>query len=186
MSQKIYEWIESGKNLPVLSGSIAKLMSLTQSDDVDISQIADVIKKDVGLSAAILRITNSSAFGLLRKITSIDQAVVLLGFTAVRNIALAVGIVDLFSPSESYFLSKIWQRSILNGIAARELYSLNGNKNQEDAFTNGLLYDIGLISLYAFDKKLANKLIERMESDGRLSLAEEKEFLGIDHVEAGG
>ena len=79
MSQKIYEWIESGKNLPVISGSIASLMSLIQSDAVNISQIADVIKRDVGLSAAILRITNSSAFGLLRKITSIDQAVVLLG-----------------------------------------------------------------------------------------------------------
>ncbi len=186
MSQSIYEWIESGKNLPVLSGTIAELMNLTQSDDSSISQIADVIKRDVGLSAAIMRITNSSAFGLLRKITSIDQAVLLLGFTAVRNVALAVGIVDLFSPSESSFLSKIWQRSILSGIAARELCSLSGNKNHEDAFTSGLLYDIGLIAFYAFDKELAYQLIERMESDGRLSLAEERELLGIDHIEVGG
>ena len=186
LGENIYEWIESSKNLPILSGSIAKLMNLTQSDDFNISQISDVIKRDVGLSAAIMRITNSSAFGLLRKITSIDQAVVLLGFTAVRNIALAVGIVDLFSPSDSPFLSKIWQRSILSGIAARELCSLNGNINREDAFTNGLLYDIGLIAIYVFDKELANQLVERMESDGRLSLAEERELMGIDHVEVGG
>ncbi len=185
MSPTIYEWIESGKNLPVLSGSIAKLVSLTQNDESSISQVADVIKRDVGLSAAIMRITNSSAFGLLRKITSIDQAVVLLGFTAVRNIALAVGVVDLFSPSESFFLSKIWQRSILSGIAARELCSLIGNKNHEDAFTNGLLHDIGLIAFYSFNKDMAYRLIEKMEHEGRLSLAEEREFLGADHVEVG-
>ncbi|MBN2418930.1 MAG: GGDEF domain-containing protein [Deltaproteobacteria bacterium] len=185
MSQTICKWIESGKNLPVLSGAIAKLMHLTLCDQSSISQIADVIKRDVGLSAAILRITNSSAFGLLRKVTSIDQAVVLLGFKAVRNIALAVGVVDQFSPSDSTFLSKIWQRSILSGIAARELSSLGGNMNQEDAFTNGLLHDIGLIAFYAFDKNLANQLIERMETNGRLSLDEEKALLGMDHVELG-
>jgi len=186
LSENIYKWIESGKNLPVLSGSIAKLINLTESDNSDISQISDVIKRDIGLSAAIMRISNSSAFGLLRKITSIDQAVVLLGFTAVRNIALAVGVVDLFSPSESPFLSKIWQRSILSGIAARKLCSLNGNKNHEDAFTNGLLYDIGLIAFYAFDRELANQLVERMENDGRLSIDEERELMGVDHVEVGG
>lgn len=185
MSQSIHEWIESGKNLPVLSGSIAKLMHLTLSDESSISQIADVIKRDVGLSAAILRITNSSAFGLLRRVTSIDQAVVLLGFKVVRNIALAVGVVDLFSPSESTFLSKTWQRSILSGIAARELTSFNGNKNHEDAFTNGLLHDIGLIAFYVFDRDLADQLIERMESNGRLPLTEEKKLLGVDHVEVG-
>lgn len=186
MRHSIYEWIDSGKNLPVLSGSVAKLIHLTHNDESSIYQIADIIKKDVGLSAAILRITNSSAFGFLRRVTSIDQAVVLLGFKAVRNIALAIGVVDLFSPSESTFLSKTWQRSILSGIAARELTSINGSKNNEDAFTNGLLHDIGLIAFYVYNKDLANKLIESMESKGRLPLSEEKELMGIDHVEVGG
>jgi len=181
----IHQWIEKGKNLPVLSGSIAKLMSLTQSEESNVSQIAEIIKRDVGLSAAILRITNSSAFGLLRKITSIDQAVVLLGFNAVRNVALAIGVVNIFPPYDGPFLSKTWQRSILAGIAARELCSLNGNKNREDAFTNGLLHDIGLIALYVYSNDLASKLIEKMELDGRISLAEEKELMGVDHVEVG-
>ncbi|MGD9157443.1 MAG: GGDEF domain-containing protein [Desulfobacteraceae bacterium] len=185
MSLTINEWIESGKNLPVLSGSITKLMSLTQNDESSISQIADIIKKDVGLSAAILRITNSSAFGLLRTVTSIDQAVILLGFKSVRNIAIAVGIVDSFSPSEGSDLSKIWQRSLLTGIAACELCSLSNNINHDDAFTNGLLHDIGLIALYAYNNDLASQLIKKMETCGRVSLAEEKDIFGSDHVEVG-
>jgi len=186
LSPTIHEWIALGKNLPVLSGSIAKLMSLTQNDESSISQIADIIKKDVGLSAAILRITNSSAFGLLRKITSIDQAVVLLGFNAIRNIALAVGVVNLFPPDKGKFLSRIWERSILTGIAARDLVSLNGNKNHENAFTNGLLHDIGLTALYVFNHDLTSQLIEKMETDGRISLSEERQLMGVDHVEVGG
>ena len=185
MLSTIHQWIEKGKNLPVLSGSVAKLMSLTQSEESNVSQVAEIIKKDVGLSAAILRITNSSAFGLLRKITSIDQAVVLLGFNAIRNIALAVGVVNLFPPYNGSFLSKTWQRSILTGIAARELSSLNGKKNHEDAFTNGLLHDIGLIAVYVHNNDLASRLIEKMEANGRISLAEERAFMGIDHVEVG-
>ena len=185
MSLTINEWIESGKNLPVLSGSIAKLMSLTQSDESSISQIAEIIKKDIGLSTAILRITNSSAFGLLRKITSIDQAVVLLGFKSVRNIAIAVGMVDSFSPSEGTYLSKIWQRSLLTGIAASELFSLNDGINHDDAFTNGLLHDIGLIVLYVYNNDLSSQLVNKMETDGRVSLAEERNIFGCDHVEVG-
>jgi len=181
----IHQWIEKGKNLPVLSGSIAELMSLTQSEESNVSQIAEIIKRDVGLSAAILRITNSSAFGLLKRITSIDQAVVLLGFNAVRNVALAVGVVNLFPPYDGTFLSKTWQRSILTAIAARELSSLNGNKNKEDSFTNGLLHDIGLIAFYVYDNDLASQLIEKMETNGRISLTEERQLMGIDHVEVG-
>ena len=126
MGLTIRQWIEEGKDLPVLSGSIAKIMNLTQHEDSNISRIADVIKMDVGLSGAILRVTNSSAFGLLKKITSIDQAVVLLGFQAIRNIAIAVGVVNLFPPSDKDFLSKTWQRSLVTGIASRELICLHG------------------------------------------------------------
>ena len=186
MGLAINQCFEVAENLPVLSGSIAKLMSLTQSDESHVSKIAKVIKQDIGLTSAILRITNSSAFGLLKTITSIDQAVVLLGFNAVRNIALAVGVVNIFPPREGIFLSKIWQRSLLTGLAARELCSLDGNKNHEDAFTNGLLHDVGLIALYVYDNNLASRLIENMETNGRISLEEEREFIGMDHVEIGG
>ena len=185
MSLTIHQWIEKGKDLPVLSGSIGKIMSLTQSEESDVSQIAEVIKTDLGLSVAILRITNSSAFGMLKKITTIDQAVVLLGFNAVRNIALAVGVINLFSPRDKALLSEIWQRSLLTGIASRELSSLNGNKKNEDAFTSGILVDIGLIAFYFYDSQKASELLSKAENQGRMNLDEERQFMGIDHVEAG-
>lgn len=181
----IRQWTETAKDLPVLSSSIAGILSLTQEDDSDASQIAEFIKRDVTLSAAILRIVNSSAFGLLKKISSIDQAVVFLGLNSVRNIALGVGVLNLFPPDDKDFLSKTWQRSLMTAIAARELCSMNGDKNRDVAFTGGLLHDIGLIAIYSYDPEKASKLLKVMETSGRMPLQEEKRLVGFDHVEAG-
>jgi two-component system, cell cycle response regulator len=185
MGSTIDQWIEKGKDLPVLSGSIADILSLTDQAGSNVSQIAEVIKKDISLSAAILRITNSSAFGLKRKITTIDQAVVFLGFQSVRNIALGVGVLNLFSPHDKDFFSRIWCRSLVTGLAARELCMQIGNKKKEDAFTIGLLLDIGLIAFYGYDKKGASELLKLAEDNGKTDLNEEKELIGLDHVEAG-
>lgn len=185
MSLTIDQWIEKGKNLPVLSGSIANILSLTDGDESNVSQIADIIKRDISLSAAILRITNSAAFGLSRKVTTIDQAVMLLGFKSVRNIALGVGVFNLFPPQERDFLSKIWQRSLVTGLAARELCVLLGNKRKEDAFTIGLLHDIGLVGFYGYDKNKVSTLLKEIEDNGRMELMDEKNYLGLDHIEVG-
>jgi two-component system, cell cycle response regulator len=181
----IDQWIEKGKNLPVLSGSIARILSLTEGSESNVSQISDIIKRDISLSAAILRITNSAAFGMLRKVSTIDQAVMLLGFKSVRNIALGVGVFNMFPPQEKDFLSKLWQRSLVTGLAARELCALLGNTRKEDAFTMGLLHDIGLVAFYRYDKEKASAFLKKIEDNGRMRLVDEKDYLGIDHVELG-
>ena len=185
MNLTVNQWIESGKDLPVLSGSIAEMLSLTDQAGLNVSQIAEVIKRDISLSAAILRITNSSAFGLQRKITTIDQAVMFLGFQSVRNIALGVGVLNLFPPRDKDFFSRIWCRSIVTGLAAHELCLLTRNRKKDDAFTIGLLLDIGLIGFYAYNKTLALELLKAAEDDGRVNLEGEKALIGIDHMEAG-
>jgi two-component system, cell cycle response regulator len=185
MSLTINQWIDKGKDLPVLSGSIANILSLTEGSESKVSQISDVIKRDISLSAAILRITNSAAFGSIRKVTTIDQAVMFLGFKSIRNIALGVGVFNLFPPQEKDFLSKIWQRSLVTGLAARELCALIGNKRKEDAFTIGLLHDIGLVAFYGYDKNKASELLNNIENNGRMDLEEEKNHLGLDHIEVG-
>jgi diguanylate cyclase (GGDEF)-like protein len=186
MNLTINQWIEKGKDLPVLSGSIADILSLTEGVQANVSRIAEVIKRDLSLSAAILRITNSSAFGLSRKITTIDQAVVFLGFLSVRNIALGVGVFNMFPPKEKDFLAKVWQRSLVTALAARELCNLTGrNRSKEDAFTAGLLLDIGLVAFYGFDKLKAERLLVEAEKNWRNDLDSEKISMGLNHVEAG-
>jgi two-component system, cell cycle response regulator len=186
MNLTINQWIEKGKDLPVLSGSIAEILTLTEGVELNISRISEVIKRDVSLSAAILRITNSSAFGLVRKVTTIDHAVAFLGFLSVRNIALGVGVFNMFPPKEKDFAAKIWRRSLITALAARELCILTGKgKRKEEAFTIGLLLDIGLLAFYGFDRFKAIRLLGEAEKAGEYNLENEKATMGLDHVEAG-
>ena len=185
MNLTINQWIERGKDLPVLSGSITNILRLTDGNESNVSQIADIIKRDISLSAAILRITNSAAFGLLRKVTTIDQAVILLGFRSVKNIALGLGVFNLFPPRGKDFLSKVWQRSLVTGLAARELCVLSREKRKEDAFTIGLLLDVGLLAFYGYNENKASDLLKEIEVNGRIKLMDEKNYLGLDHIEVG-
>ncbi len=185
MSMPIHQWIESGKDLPVLSGAVADLLNLSQGEDSDASQVAEVIKRDVSLSAAVLRISNSSIYGFTAKIANIDQAVVFLGLNSLRNIALGIGVLNLLPPNNKYFLSKTWQRSLITGIAARGLCNFIDHRKREDAFTAGLLHDIGLIALFNYDPEKASGLLKTLEHNGRIPLSEEEKIIGIDHVEAG-
>ena len=186
MRMPVYKWIERGKDLPVLTGAVADLLNLSQGDDSDASQVAEVIKRDVSLSTAVLRISNSSIYGFPAKIANIDQAVVVLGLNSLRNIALGVGVLNLWPPNNNKdFLSKTWQRSLITGIAARGLCNVIGLQKREDAFTGGLLHDIGLIALFSYDPERTSDLLKILEHKGRIPLDDEKKIMGIDHVEAG-
>ncbi|MBN1628080.1 MAG: HDOD domain-containing protein, partial [Deltaproteobacteria bacterium] len=183
MEATIQEWIEKGKNLPVFSGTVVNILRLTNSPDSNISQIAEYIKRDISLTAAILRIANSPAFGLFNKVATIDHAIMFLGFKTVRNLAIGLAVLNIFPVNEKYFLSRVWQRSILTALAARELCAVAGKK--EDAFTIGLLHDIGLLAFYVYDKNKALEILKKAENAGKMNLDDEKNYIGIDHVEAG-
>jgi len=183
MDVNISEWIERGRNLPVFSGTIVNILRLINRPESNVSQIAEFIKRDISLTAAILRITNSPAFGLLSKVTTIDQAIMFLGFKTVRNLAIGLAVLNIFPVNEKYFLSRVWQRSILTALAARELCSSAGKK--EDAFTIGLLHDIGLLAFYVYDRKKSLVILKKAENTGKMDLDDEKNFIGINHVEAG-
>lgn len=183
MEVTIQEWIERGKNLPVFSGTVVNVLKLTNSPDSNVSQIAEYIKRDISLTASILRISNSPAFGLFNKVATIDQAIMFLGFKAVRNLAIGLAVLNIFPVNEKYFLSRVWQRSILTALAARELCASAGKK--EDAFTIGLLHDIGLLAFYVYDKNKAMDILKKAENTGKMDLDDEKNLIGISHVEAG-
>lgn len=183
MDITIHKWIERGKDLPVFPATIVNVLRLTNSPDSNVSQIADFIKRDISLTAAILRITNSPAFSLFSKVTTIDQAIMFLGFKAVRNLAIGLTVLNIFPVNEKYFLSRVWQRSILTALAARELCASAGKK--EDAFTIGLLHDIGLLAFYVYDRNKALDILKNAEKTGKMDLDDEKNIFGIDHIQAG-
>lgn len=173
--------------LPALPAGISELLDSFADEDVDVDQIAGLIGRNQGLTARVLRVANSSFYGLQSKVGTISEAVVVLGFRAVRSMALAIGMGNVFHGEQcAGFDERGYARHCAAvGLAARGLASVCG-QNAELAFTGGVLHDIGRLVLAAnFPAQYAEVLVFRQREDCFIVEAE-RLVLGIDHGEVGG
>lgn len=173
--------------LPSLPTAVSELLASMGNDDVDIDQIARQIAKDQGLTARVLRVANSSFYGLQKKVGTINDAVVVLGFRAVRSMVLAVSMSGAFRAENcTGFATLAYLRhGVATALTARNLAPLVG-QNPENAFTAGLLHDIGQLVLAAnFPVQYAAALAYRRKHDCPLIIAE-RDILGLDHAVVGG
>jgi putative nucleotidyltransferase with HDIG domain len=184
---KIIDYIE---NIPIISSVPMQLLTKISSDDFNINHIVKLIEMDVSLSARCLQVVNSAAFGQSREITSIKQALVLLGNKTLIQIALLQGFGKVLSKKlTGYEADKraFWNHSIRTGIASRIFSIQHTNETQPDLlYTAGLLHDIGKVVTSDFlelvDKEISEKLLND-ESESFLEI--ERSLLETDHTEVG-
>lgn len=175
------------RQLPSLSPVVAELLASFADESIDSGRIAEQIARDQGLTARVLRVANSSFYGLQHKVGTINDAVVVLGFRAVRSMVLAIGVNGAFRvDSCPGFDGQAYLRHcVLVGAVARGLAGKTGH-HAELAFTCGLLHDIGELVLAAnFSPEYDAVLAYRQQHDCFLVVAE-RDVLGIDHAEVGG
>ena len=177
--------------LPTLAPVAVKLIQATLSPDSDAADVARIIQSDPSMATKLLAVTNSAAFGARRKVTTIDQAVVLLGFKAVRNIALAVKVFECFAQpqpgGENFKRVEFWKHSLAVACAARNLARAAAplGADPEEAFLAGLLHDLGKIALSAVFPKAYDQIAGRA-ARARGDIADhERQALGVDHTVAG-
>jgi len=175
------------KQLPSLPSAVSDLLASFSNEDVDVEQIARQIARDQGLTARVLRVANSSFYGLQSKVGTINEAVVVLGFRAVRSMVMAVSMNGAFrvDQCQGFDAAGYLRHCVGVGLASRALAPLAG-LNAELAFTGGLLHDIGQLVLASnFSVQYAVALDYRKKHDCPLVIAE-RDILGLDHAEVGG
>lgn len=175
------------QQLPSLPAAVTELLTSFDNEDVDIGAIARLISRDQGLAARVLKVANSSFYGLQSKVASINEAVVVIGFRAVRSMVLAVGVTGLFKVDKcpGFDLRAYLRHGVGTGLVARAL-ALRCRRNPEMAFTGGILHDLGQLALAAnFPTELAATLAYREQHDCCMVVAE-RDLLGIDHATIGG
>lgn len=175
------------KQLPSLPLAVSELLASFAEEAVDVDRISRLIANDQGLTARVLRVANSSFYGLQSRVGTIHDAVVILGFRAVRSMVLAVGMSGVFRADQCPgFVTRSYLRHCAaTGLAARALAAISGH-NPELAFTGGILHDIGKLVLAAnFPVQYAEVLVYRAKHDCFLVQAE-RDLLGLDHAEVGG
>lgn len=173
--------------LPSLPSAVSELLASIGDEDPDVEKIARLIAKDLGLTARVLRVANSSFYGLQKKVSTINDAVIVLGFRAVRSMVLAVSMGSTFrvDACAGFDAQAYFRHGVATALAARSLAPMVG-QNPELSFTAGLLHDIGQLVLAAnFPDQYATALAYRAKHDCQLIVAE-RDMIGLDHTIVGG
>ena len=176
------------ENLPTLPSIAGTLLKMAIEENVRVEDITTIIEADPATSARLLRVVNSAYRGLPGKVSSVNRAIVLLGFNGVRNALLSVQIFGMFgdkSSEDKGLMRELWKHSLAVGSAAELVAENTGGILPEDAFTAGLLHDIGKIALYSIGPEEYKSAVEKAAAEGiEISEAEDAVFR-VTHTAAG-
>jgi HD-like signal output (HDOD) protein len=173
--------------LAVLPHVVYKVLEISGSTDSPASEIEKAIVVDPGFCAKLLTHANSAYYGLPRQVTSIREAIVFLGFKAVRQMAMTVACFDLFvgkNDKESLRRRAWWRHSIDTAVCCKWLAQRTKRVTPEEAYTCGLLHIIGktLLDRYAPG---AYERVESLIASGTQDYLAEQMVYGCDHVRVG-
>lgn len=181
--------IQHLKNIATLPAVALKILRLADDPDSTIDDLNQVIKCDPALCTRILKVVNSSFYGLPRQIGSIDRAVLLLGLNAVKNIAIAVSLDRVFRTEQiaaGFDVRDLWTHSIAVATGARGLAEKAEMAVPDEAFLAGLVHDIGMIAETQACRPKFVELIDRFSDDHGLTFREaEEQILGATHESFG-
>ncbi len=176
----------SRKNLPTIPTVLTRILQLIDRDTSPGRELVEVIEHDQALTGKMLRLANSAFFGQSRRVATIPRAVVLLGFSTVRNLALGVKVWDALSTGISRaYLEELWTHAVAVAVATRSLASRLRAGDPDEAFTAGLLHDVGrLVLAMRFRERYWQAVGGATESEP-VEVMEQSTF-GIDHAEVAG
>jgi putative nucleotidyltransferase with HDIG domain len=169
------------KTLPTLPSVIHKLDSLTDSDKSSVQEMARIVSSDQVLSARILRLANSPSYGFHR-VSTISNAMILLGVNVVKSLALSSSI---FAVMEKDSIG-LWEHSLGVGVAANLIAQKLRLPECEEIATAGLLHDIGKLIIGLKCPEAAQDIQELVRTRNICALEAEHEIIDTDHAEVGG
>lgn len=182
---KLNAFVNKVKDLPTIPAVASEVMRLVENPETSAADLRVVLEKDPAISGRLLKIANSALYGFSSRIDSLQHAIAVIGFRALRSVVLAASMKQLF---QRFGLTErlLWEHSTVVGGFAGALAEYGPVRvEREAAFTAGLLHDIGKIALNHEAPELYGKVMVQAYG-GKQSFTEiERELLGFDHAELG-
>ncbi len=178
--------IQSIKDLPPMPQVVTEIQHLISDLNSDISQLTEIIETDQAIAAKVLKMANSAYYGMSGKISTIQQASILLGYQVLGEIVTMAGTADILSgsmPGYGYDSQELWKHSLTVAFSAKMIAEIKNRGLIHEAHTAGLIHDVGKIIL-------DRHILENMDQISIYMVQEEKSFLeaeryifGFDHAE---
>jgi HD-like signal output (HDOD) protein len=185
--QKTEAVLANIRDLPSIPKVVFEVTRLLNDTKTAAGRLSEVIGKDQGLTSKILAIANSPLYGIKRRVSSIEFAVLILGFQEIKNIVAALSFIDSIDIISSVYFDprEFWLHSMVVGTAAKGISQNLGFEFGSEAFVAGLLHDLGILVINKFFHKQFNQIIEKSNSENITIHQAETEVLGLTHQEIG-
>lgn len=186
---RIEEILNIANHIPPFPKVAMQVMKMLDDPEVHTKDLAETIQYDSAITANLIKTCNAAYFGLSRKISCLDEALVLIGHAALKDIIIASSSARFYKGEVGggYQLEQgdLWKHSVATAIMAKSIARHFKGVEPGTAFTVGLLHDIGKRFLSSFVASDFQKIMDRTYKDGLSFMTAEHEILGMDHAELG-
>lgn len=186
--ERLHEIVSGMDSVPTLPSIYNEITALLRNQNSSLKAIGTVISKDIALTAKVLHLVNSSFFGLRRKITAPEEAVVYIGTETIKAMVLSVQVFSLVQEKNlpAGYLDSLWDHSFITANFARTIAMCENQEKVmiDNSFTAGILHDIGRLILLTNLPDEYGDYLEKSRSE-KDSLQLERSFFRTDHCEIG-
>lgn len=185
--EKFQELFGNVSNLPTLPVVVTQLVGLVEDPETTAKDVNRIITQDPSLTAKVLKIVNSAFYGFSREISTVTEAVVILGFDAIKSLALSASVLDVFSSKSvpGFDMVGLWKHSIATGIGAELVARWDRYPNPEEVLVSGILHNIGKMLLDLAAPGELRQILSYAEENQCSMYEAELETLGTGHPEIG-
>lgn len=183
-TDKMESFIKRIGQLPTLPTVTTALNTVIKKPSSSAEDVAELIEKDQSLSAKVLKVVNSAAYAPTRDITGIKHAVSMLGFNEINKMVLAISVFESLKGNESNGFKRgpFWIHSLGCAVFSEAIARELGYSKPDDAFTAGLMHDIGKVVLDRFFAMEMAQVQEVLQQEPMPFHQAEMKVLGIDHT----
>lgn len=184
----VRDMVRKISTIATLPEVVAKVVTIVEDPKSSAAQLHRIVSHDPALVTRILKVVNSAFYGLPGQIASIERAIVLLGLNAVKNIAVAASLGQLFRGvklCEGYTARDLWMHCIAVAVGSREIARAQKLPIADEAFLAGMIHDVGMLIAMQIHPEKLRQACERAAKDKVDFCAVERELTGYDHQQLG-
>jgi HD-like signal output (HDOD) protein len=187
MNESLKRYVQKIEKLPTVPLIAQEILNLVGDDLTSVGKIERVVENDPAISAKILSVANSVFFGVKVRTKTLDSAIMRIGFSNVKNIALGISLMTVLQDGdrgEVFDYKRLYNHSVTVGFVARLLSRKLTLDFSEEIMMNGMLHDLGYLVLNRYFSEMYKDVLESFDHGNSL-LEAEKTVLGFDHTDIG-
>jgi len=186
--QQILKQLNTIKDIPTLPTIVFELNQHLENPETSIATVCETIERDQAMALRILKLVNSAFYGFKSKVSDIKNAVVLLGFNAVRNAIVSVSVIKALPKNalfQDFEMDAFWKHSLAVAVTSKNIAQKANGESPDNCFVGGLLHDVGKVIMAQYFRDLFVKVWTYMQQECLSFYEAEQHELPIDHARIG-